>query len=87
MGGEPAFELLLLLDQHLVVIVFVLRSKNALFRLLCKVEDFDAKDQDLRSMLLCINKFHMYPIQHCQNKWTNRVNFVFKQRASTEIIR
>ena len=24
MGGEPAFELLLLLDQHLVVIVFVL---------------------------------------------------------------
>ena len=41
MGGEPAFELLLLLDQHLVVIVFVLRSKNALFRLLCKVEDFD----------------------------------------------
>ena len=34
MGGEPAFELLLLLDQHLVVIVFVLRSKNVLFRLL-----------------------------------------------------
>ena len=85
MGGEPAFELLLLLDQHLVVIVFVLRSKNALFRLLCKVEDFDAKDQDLS--LLCINKFHMYLIQPCQNKWTNRVNFVFKQRASAEIIR
>ena len=46
---------------------------------------FWCKDQDLS--LLCINKFHMYSIQPCQNKWTNRVNFVFKQRASTEIIR
>ena len=52
MGGEPAFELLLLLDQHLVVIVFVLRSKNALFRLLCKVEDFDARTKIYRCCAL-----------------------------------